>query len=59
MFHIRGPLLGFLKLFHVVITVARGDIPKSVALVLEVNKLLTMAKDINGLRPIIVGEVFF
>jgi hypothetical protein len=23
------------------------------------NKLLAMAKDINGLRPIVIGEVFF
>jgi len=29
------------------------------ALVLGVNKLLALAKDIGGFRPIIVGEVFF
>jgi hypothetical protein len=29
------------------------------ALVLGVNKLLAMAKDIDGFRPIVVGKLFF
>ncbi len=45
-------------LFHVTIIVTCGGIPRSVALMLRVNILLTMAKDINGLRPIVVSEVF-
>jgi hypothetical protein len=39
--------------------VARGYIPRLVALVLGASRLLAMAKDIGGLRPIIIGEVFF
>jgi hypothetical protein len=45
-------------LFHVITTIARGDIPRSVALVLWVIKLLVMAKDIGGLHPIVVGKMF-
>jgi len=37
---------GFSKLSQVVTIVAHGNIPKSMALVLGVNKLLTMTKDI-------------
>jgi hypothetical protein len=45
--------------FSELFLVALGDILKSMALVLGVNKLLALAKDIGGFRPIIVGEVFF
>jgi hypothetical protein len=38
--------------------VACGDIPKSMALMLGVNILLTMEKDTDGLCPIAMGEVF-
>jgi hypothetical protein len=38
---------------------AYGDIPRLMALVLRVNKLLIMTNEINGLRPIVVGHVFF
>jgi hypothetical protein len=34
------------------------DIPRLVALMLGANKLLVMANDIGGFRPIVVGEVF-
>ncbi len=54
----EDPSLGFLKLFQVVI-IACGDIFRSVALVLGANILLVMAKDIGGLRLIIISEVFF
>ncbi len=53
------PSLGFLKLFQVIIVVAHGVIPKSMALVLGASKLLAMAKDTNGFHPIVVSEVFF
>jgi len=41
------------------VVVVHGDILKSMALMLGANKLLAMAKDIGGLRPIAMGEVFF
>jgi hypothetical protein len=57
---LEDPSLRFLKLFQVVATtIARGDILRSMALVLGVNKLLATIKDTSGLHPIIVGEVFF
>jgi hypothetical protein len=34
-------------------------IPRLVASMLQVNILLTMAKDIGGIRPIVICEVFF
>jgi hypothetical protein len=55
----KDPSLGFSKLFQVVVTIVRRDIPRSMALVLRANKLLAMAKDIGGLCPIAMGEVFF
>jgi hypothetical protein len=59
MFHTKKPSLGFSKLYQViVVVVVCGDIPKSKALMLGVIILLVMAKNIGGLRPIIVGEVF-
>ncbi len=51
----KDPSSWFLELFQVVV---HGDIPRSVALMLRVNKLLIMAKDISGLCPIIIGKVF-
>ncbi len=38
--------------------VARGDILRSVALVLGDNKFLAMAKDTDGLQFITIGKVF-
>jgi hypothetical protein len=58
MFYTRGPIFGFLKLFQVAI-VTRGVIFRSVILMLGVNKLLAMPKDISGLHPIVLGEKFF
>jgi hypothetical protein len=56
---LEDPSLEFLELFQVVNIVARGDIPRSMALLLRVvSKLLAMAKDTSGLRPIAVGRVF-
>ncbi len=54
----KNPSLKFLNLFQATIVVACGDIPRLVVLVLGVNKLLAMAKDIGGLHPIVVSEVF-
>jgi len=48
----------FLKLFQAVVTIVRGDIPRSMALVLGVSILLAMVKDTSGLCPIAIGEVF-
>jgi hypothetical protein len=39
-------------------TIVRADIPRSVALVLGVNKLLAMAKDTSGFPSIVVGKMF-
>jgi hypothetical protein len=47
----------FSELFQVVV-VAHGDIPRSVALMLGVNKLLATAKDSRGFRPITVNKMF-
>jgi len=58
-FILEDPSSGFSKLFQVVIVVAHGDIPRSVALMLGANRLLAMAKDFKGLRFIVVGGVFF
>jgi hypothetical protein len=57
-FILEDPSWRFLKLFQVVI-ITHGDIPKSVALMLGTIRLLAMAKDINGLRLIIVSKLFF
>jgi hypothetical protein len=47
------------ELFQVVVViVACGDILKSMALMLGVNKLLIMAKDIEGLDLFAIGETF-
>jgi hypothetical protein len=55
----KDPSSGFSKLFQVVIVVTHGHIPKLVALMLGVIRLLAMLKDINGLCLIIIGDVFF
>jgi hypothetical protein len=57
-FILENPSLGFLELFQIVAIVVHGDIPKSVALMLGVSRLLAMAKDTNGLRLIAVSKVF-
>jgi len=54
----KDPSSRFLELFLAIVVVARGYIPRLVALVLGASRLLAMAKDIGGLRPIIIGEVF-
>jgi hypothetical protein len=52
-FILEEPSSGFLKLFHATTTtIAHGDIFRSMALVLGVNKFLAMAKDIGGFHPI-------
>jgi hypothetical protein len=43
---------------HVVAIVVRMDIFRLMAIMLRVNKLLAMAKDISGLCPIVISEVF-
>jgi hypothetical protein len=45
-------------MFKVIVVVVYGDILKSIALMLRVNKLLIMAKDTGAFRPIAMGEVF-
>ncbi len=57
-FILEDPSLGFSKLFQIVV-VACGVIFKSVALMLGVNKLLAMAKNISGLHLITIGKVIF
>jgi hypothetical protein len=57
-FILKDPSSRFSKLFQVTTVVACQDILRFMALVLRVNKLLAMAKDTNGLHPIVVGEVF-
>jgi hypothetical protein len=58
-FILKDPSLGFSELFQATTTIAHGDVPRSVALMLGVKRLLVMAKDTGGIRPIAVGEVFF
>jgi hypothetical protein len=57
-FILEDPSSGFSKLFQVVVAIIREDIPRSVALMLGAKKLLAMAKDTGGFRPIVVNEVF-
>jgi hypothetical protein len=40
----EDPSLRFLVLFQAVVAIVHGDIPRSMALVLRVNRLLTMAE---------------
>ncbi len=58
-FILEDPSSGFSKLFQVVSIVARGDILRLVALVLGVNRLVALAKDIRFFRSIAIGETFF
>ncbi len=55
----KDPSVSFSKLLQVVTTIVCRDIFRSMALMLGVNKLLVMAKNIGGLCPIAMGEVFF
>jgi hypothetical protein len=57
-FIVKDPSSGLLKLFQIIIVIHCWDILRSVALMLGVSKLLAMAKDTGGLRPIAMGEVF-
>jgi hypothetical protein len=57
-FILEHPSSGFLELFQATDVVVRGDIPRLVALVLGVSRLLAMAKDTNGLYLIVIGKVF-
>jgi hypothetical protein len=50
--------LGFLELFQTTIVVVHVGIPRSVALVLRISKLLEMVKDTGGHGFITVGKVF-
>jgi hypothetical protein len=52
----EDPSLGF---SDVVAIVVRMDIFKLVVIMLGVNKLLAMTKDISGLCPIVISDVFF
>jgi hypothetical protein len=54
----KDPSLRFSKLFQTVIVVVRGNILRSMALMLVANRLLAMAKDICGLCLIAVSEMF-
>ncbi len=54
----KDPSSKISKLFQAIVTIVRGDIPMSMALVLGANRLLAMVKDTNGLCPIAIGEVF-
>jgi hypothetical protein len=55
----KDPPLRFPELFQTIVVVVHGDILKSMALALGVNKLLAMAKDTSGLHFIVVSKVFF
>jgi hypothetical protein len=43
----KDPSLGFSKLFHVVVSITRGDIHRSVALVLGASRLLAMERTLE------------
>jgi hypothetical protein len=58
-FILEDPSLRFSELFKADVIVARGDIPRSMTLVLGVRKLLAMINDIGGICLIIVSEMFF
>jgi len=55
----KDPSSKFSELFQAFVTITCEDIFRSMALVLGASRLLAMAKDIGGLRPIIISEVFF
>ncbi len=54
----KDPSSRFSKLFQATITIAHENIFRSMALMLEVGKLLAMAKDTDGFHPILVSKVF-
>ncbi len=54
-FILEDPFSRFSKIFLVVAIVIHGDIHRLVALVLGVNRLFAMAKDMGGLRPIAIS----
>jgi hypothetical protein len=54
----KDPSSGFSKLFQVAIIVAHGGIPRLMALVLGVSRLLAMVRDISGLHPIAISKMF-
>ncbi len=58
-FILEDTSLKFSKLFQTIIILTCGDIFRLVAIMLGANKLLAMAKDIEGLCLIVVNEVFF
>ncbi len=57
--HTRRPILRVFEIIPSYCCCWLWDIPRSVAIVLGVNKLLVMAKDTSGLCPIAIGEAFF
>jgi hypothetical protein len=57
-FILEDPSSKFLELILVITTIARGGIFRLVALMLGAGKLLVMAKDVKGLRPIAASKVF-
>jgi hypothetical protein len=59
MLHTRGPIFRVFGIILGAVIIVHGDIFRLVALVLGANRLLAMAKDISGLHPIVIGEVFF
>jgi hypothetical protein len=54
----KDPSSKFSKLFQAATTFAHGGIPRLVAKVLGVSRLLIMVKDIGNLRPNAIGDVF-
>jgi hypothetical protein len=57
-FILKNPSLGFSELFQAIVVIAHGDIFRSMALMLGVNKLLVMARDSKGLHLIAIGKMF-
>jgi hypothetical protein len=55
---LEDPFLEISKLFQIVSTVAHGDIPRSVVLLLGVNRLVALVKDTKCFCSIAIGEVF-
>jgi hypothetical protein len=55
----KDPSLKFSELFQAVTTFVHGRIPRLMALVLGVSRLLVMVKDIVSLHLIAIGNVFF
>jgi hypothetical protein len=58
-FILKDPSIGFSEIFQTIAIVAHGDIPRSMALVLGANRLLTMSKHSCGFRIIVIGKMFF